>query len=62
MKNYFTFFICIFIFSCTNTRLVKDVKQFMNQRITLSSDLNTIWKSKDTILAGFTEVPININY
>ena len=47
-------------YSCLNNRLRKDVEQLMQQRITLSSDWNTVFKGKDTVLTGFTEVPVKL--
>lgn len=50
------FFIC----SCTNNRLIKDMRSLMGQQITVSVDWNTVLKGKDTVLSDFTKVPIKL--
>ena len=46
--------------SCANNRLVKDVERFMGQQIAISTGLNAVWNGRDTVLTGFTEVPIKM--
>ena len=60
MRLTFSFFSILLFCSCTNNQLAKDVAQFMGQQITLPLDMHTILKGKDTVLTGFTEIPIKL--
>ena len=53
-------FVLALLLSCTDHQLLKSTRAFKNQQITLSSDWNAIWKGRDTVLAGFTQVPVKL--
>ena len=62
MKRFrFTLVIIVipFLCLCTNNRLVKEMEEFMDQQIILSSDWHTILKGKDTSLYKFTDTPMH---
>ena len=52
--------ITVLLYSCANNPLANDMEQFMNQQIIIPSDLNAILKGRDTIITGFTQVPIKL--
>ena len=48
----------LLLYSCTDNQLVKSIQQFKGQQITIPADLHTVWKGRDTLLSGFTQVPV----
>ena len=60
MKHLSILFALLFICSCANKKLVKEIGQFKGQQITLSSDWDAVWKSRDTVLTTFLDAPIKL--
>ena len=50
----------LFIYSCANHSLIRDVEQFLEQQIEIPLNMNTVWKGKDTVLASFLDAPIKM--
>jgi len=60
MRFTLSFLTIILFYSCTNHNLAGDIEQLKQQQITLSSDLNSIYNGKDTVLTDFLEAPIKL--
>ena len=61
MKHLPLLFTCFLLYSCTNNHhLIKTIGQFTGQQITLSSDWDAVWKSRDTVLTSFFDAPIKL--
>ena len=56
----YTALFALFLCSCVNNRLVKDMEKFMNQQISFPMEYKAIWNAKDTVLTDFSEVPIKL--
>lgn len=58
MRFFVVIFVLSILCSCSSNRFIKEVEQFKGSKITIPTDLNTVWNGKDTVLTNFTKAPI----